>query len=765
MTAVRPFVPWALPAAAGMAAGVGSCAWAGPRAAAAWAGGSLLVWALARRRPTLLLVVLAGMVGAVRYAAWQARPDRLEPLLGSTRAYVGESDGHVLRLASPRGLRLVLTPTGAVPVGRVTVRGEAVRAAAKRNPGGFDDRGYLLRRGVEGRLLVDEVVSAAPVRSPLERFRTGATAGLESRQAALIEAMTLGVRGDLGELRSIFAAAGLAHVLALSGLHVGVLVAALGRAAAPLGRRRYPLLAAATVAYVWLVGASPSIMRAAVMVLAGLAGLAAGYGRLQAWPALALAALVTLLAAPAQLLDPSFQLSYLAVGGMLVLAPPLSRLLGLERLPGGGRMAVGGAVPGGAATASALARAARFALPALAASTAAQLPSLSLVAGSFGQVPLAAPLVNLVAVPLAGVLVPLGFTAALLGLASPALAAALNHLTGPLASALLAVAGAGAGLPHLGWGEVAPLGHACFALALTALALWLHGRLRAWRALLVVFCAGGVCFAAGAAQRPPEVVFLDVGQGDATLIRLPGRVEVLVDGGGTPFSDRDVGTGVVLPALRALGVRALDVVVATHADLDHVEGLATVLERMPVGTLVMGPRWPAAAIDGRLRALAAARGIPVHRAQRGEVWRFDGGRSVAELDVLHPPAAPLPTSNENSIALLLRYGGTPQVLMLGDAPASVERVLAVPHVPVLKVAHHGSRFSTSEALLRAARPALAVISVGANHYGHPDGGVLERLAAHGTDVVSTRAGGAIRLPLSPEGPGPASPSVQSGVVP
>lgn len=763
----RAFVPWALPAAGGMLAGVASAAWRGPLAVTAWLAALLLVAAGWRGRRLLLLALLAAAVGAGRYSIWQARPDRLAPLLGAERVYRGVSDGNVLTLADPRGLRLVLAPSGSVPGGRVAVRGTAVRASGRRNPGGFDERAYLARRGIAGRLLVAGVEAASPRRTPLERFRAGATAGLQPRQAALMEAMTLGVRRDLGELRSTFAAAGLAHVLALSGLHVGVLVAALGRATARLGRRRYPLLALATVAYLALVGPSPSVLRAAVMVLSALAGLAAGYGRIQAWPSLALAALVSLLLAPAQLLDASFQLSYLAVAGMLLLAPPLLRRLAPGAAVAGRaiRRAPAGSGTHASAAAGMARRAARAALPALAASVAAQLPSLSLVAGSFGRVPLLAPLVNLVAVPLAGLLVPLGFAAALLGLVSPVAAALLNRLTGPLASALLALADGAARLPHLSWGQVAPVGHACFALGLVALALWLHGRLRAWRALLVALCAGGLAFAAGPSRPAPEVVFLDVGQGDATLIRLPGRVDVLVDGGGTPFSDYDVGAGVVLPALRALGVRALDVVVATHADLDHVEGLATVLKSVPVGTLVMGPRWPSAAIDGRLRAIAAAHGVPVHRALRGERWLFGRGRRAAELEVLHPPAGRLPTSNENSIALLLRYGGAPQLLMLGDAPAAVERTLATPHVPVLKVAHHGSRFSTSPALLDATHPLLAVVSVGRNHYGHPDPGVLDRLSAHGARVLSTRRVGAVHLPLSVRGPGPATTTVTSRVVP
>jgi competence protein ComEC len=740
------FVPWALPLAVGVGGGVALANLAPPLALAVGTAG--VVTGCVRRamgRGWLLLFAVGVLAGGARQWAWLARPDRVAPLLGEVADYRGVSDGKVLRLSAPRGLKVALAPAGLVPAGRVTVRGRVVRAPRRRNPGGFDARGYLARRGVEAQLLVRQVVAAAPVTPVLERFRRGATRGLAPRQAALMEAMTLGVRDDLGTLRTRFAAAGLAHVLALSGLHVGVLVAALGRALAGLRRRRYPLLAVATVAYVALVGPTPSVVRAALMVLAGLAGLAAGHGRIQAWPALALAATASLLVAPAQLADASFQLSYLAVGGMLLFAPPLvRRVLGPDPRRG-----------------SRVVRVARGLAAGCLASVAAQLPSLSLVAGSFGRVPLAAPLVNLVAIPLAGVLVPLGFVAAAVGVAVPAAAGLVNHLVGPLASLLLGVAALGARLPHLVWGEVAPLGHACYAVALGGAALAVHGFLRPWRALLVALCAGTLSAAVPPAHAPPEVVFLDVGQGDATLVRLPGRVDVLVDGGGTPFSDRDVGARVVLPALRALGVHALDVVVATHPDLDHVEGLASVLASMPVGTLVMGPPWPDAAIDGRLRTIARERGIPVHRAMRGERWVFGRGTRRAEIDVLHPGARPLPTTNENSVALLLRFGGVPQVLMLGDAPASVERRLAVPHVPVLKVAHHGSRFSTSAALLRATRPSLAVVSVGENRYGHPDPGVLDRLSGLGVRVVSTQRSGALRLSLSPRGPRQIASTVQA----
>jgi competence protein ComEC len=577
---------------------------------------------------------------------------------------------------------------------------------------------------VWGQLFVDEVVALTPGPDPRARFVRGVVRGLAERPAALMQAMTLGVRDDLGELRSVFAEAGLAHVLALSGLHVGVLMAALGRLLAGLGLRRYPLMLALLIGFVLLVGATPSVVRAATMVAALLLALWLGVGRIQPWPLLALAALVGLLWNPAWLFDLSFQLSYLAVAGMLLVGGPL-----LARF--------GGAAP-------------RpwwhwrtLLLAAIVTSAAAQALSLPLVAHAFGRLPLLSPLINVVAVPLAALLVPLGFAAALLGLVALPLAGALNALVAPLASLLIALAELGAGWPSLPWGEVAPIGFLYFGVAAAALALALHGRLRPDRALLLLASA----LVASWLQAPPspaaELIFLDVGQGDSALIRLPGRVEILVDGGGTPFGDYDVGAGTVVPALRALGVDELELVIASHADADHIEGLVAVLEALPVQVLALGhPAWDKGVFQA-LMAVAERRGVPVWRLRRGETLRLGG----ASLDILNPPERPYPEVNDNSVAFALRWGGRSRALFLGDLGAAVEAELAAPEAEVLMVPHHGSTTSTSAALLAAVRPEVAVISVGRNRFGHPAPEVLARLRAAGVRIHTTLESGAVRLPL------------------
>ncbi|HET8985481.1 MAG TPA: DNA internalization-related competence protein ComEC/Rec2 [Trueperaceae bacterium] len=766
------FVPWPFPAAGGACLGI----WG----AAALGGGPTIVGTLvvlalwlivsrvrstgptpiagqSARRPALdlatrlpalpalfwPLVLVAALVGAGRYELYLAftrhQSALVQPLLGEQTRWEGSYDGVTFMAEAPVPVRLAPVALATLPVGRLVVTATVEEAPGKRNPGGFDYRGHLVRRGIVGQLFIDAVVSESPVATVRERLRRGVSAGLPPDLAALMVAMTLGLRGDLGALRDTFTASGLAHLLSLSGLHFGVLLAAASRLATRLGPARIYLLMLLTVCFVALVGTSPTVLRAASMAMATLMGLAAGVGRFEPWTVLMLSLVLGLLSAPQMLFDISLQLSYLALAGLLLFAAPLARVVGLG--PSG--------TAGSGPRARAWARA--TVLGGCAMSVAAQLPSLSLVAGSFGIVPLLGPLVNVVAVPLAAVAVPLGFAAGLVGLVAEPLAWLVNRLTLVAATPITWLADVGARAPALAWGEVSWLGHLCWLAFVAAAALWVRGRLRPRRMLLVMLVGGGVTNAAGPIHAPPDVWFLDVGQGDSILVRLPGRYEVLIDGGGSPFSDDDVGRRVVIPALRALGVDELEVVVATHPDADHVEGLFSVLEDMTVGTLITGPAWPDVVLDQRLRSLAAAAGVEVRVAQRGETLVL-GGEQGATFEVLHPPPDTSGlSSNESSVVLLFRYQGQAVALFTGDAGAPTEEQVAVPHVELLQAGHHGSRFSTSEHLLLATSPRIAVVSVGDNNYGHPHPDVLERLADHSVLTFTTRADGAVRFDLGAGG--------------
>lgn len=376
-------------------------------------------------------------------------------------------------------------------------------------------------------------------------------------------------------------------------------------------------------------------------------------------------------------------------------------------------------------------------------SLAAQLLTLPLVASSFGSLPIFSPLTNVVAIPLATVLVPLGFLAGQLGLIAAPLASFVNLFTGLFASALIKVANLGSGLPNLVWGEVSPLGYALFYVAVFALALAGWQKLKFWRALLIVATAALCSAVSVPIHQPPEVIFFDVGQGDSALIRLPGRKEILVDGGGTPWSDFDVGARTVVPALKALGVDELELVIASHSDTDHIEGLISVLDRMPVGKLIIGVRSDGNKLFDALIAAAERNRVEVVQVTRGETLRL----GEARLDILNPPRNVFEEVNDNSVAFVLNYKERAKVLFLGDASIEVEKALAFPDIEILMAGHHGSKHSTSDALLAAAQPEHVVFSYGRNHYGHPHPPLVDKAKATGAQVFETYHLGAVRLGL------------------
>jgi competence protein ComEC len=269
---------------------------------------------------------------------------------------------------------------------------------------------------------------------------------------------------------------------------------------------------------------------------------------------------------------------------------------------------------------------------------------------------------------------------------------------------------------------------------------------------------GAVLVALALLARPPDpwlppgtisVMALDVGQGDAILVGLPGPRWVLVDAGGFAASDFDVGERVVLPALMSRGVRHLEAVILTHAHQDHGGGLPAILEAFPPREIWLGGAPADAALVRRIAAQAGSLQIPEHHPTAG-TRRCYGS---ACLEVLHPGAEIRrgggKVANDDSLVLRVSLGGA-AALLTGDVEAEGEQrlvpLLASRPVQLLKVAHHGSSSSTSDAFLEAASPRIAVISVGAgNPWGHPAPSVIERLRRRGVGIHRTDLEGAIEF--------------------
>lgn len=676
----------------------------------------------------LLLAVLGGIAGYASATVTQSRPDPMTPWIGAQVTLKGYWDGQFLNLQAPRA-RVALAPKPPRPPGQLTVSGRLERPAPQRTPGGFNQTAWLRSQGGLFTPAPKTVLGAARVRSyqPASGlqgwFRRGLSAGLNERQAALMQAIELGDRGDIGReelregytVRDAFSRAGLAHLMALSGQNValltGVIVLLLGRVTLnPWARYGVPALL--LVPYLFsLVGVSPSIARAVLMGIVALLGLAVGRGRADPIAAISLAGLVCLLLYPLWLLDIGFQLSFLAVLGLTLMNRLTDRLP--ERWP----------------------RALRLALSA---TILAELATLPVIASSFGQIPLVGLPANLLAGAVMAVLVPLGFLAGLLGPAG----FLVNWLVGPLASLLLTIAEGFGRAPVLSWGHISPAGFLAYTIAALAGVLWLLGRTRG-KTVLAVALGSAVLTAVPPLLRPArDITYLDVGQGDSSLIRLR-NFTVLIDAGGSVGSDYDVGTRTVVPALRSMGVKKIDVLVASHADTDHIEGLTGVLNNVKVGELWIGqPKQGDPVLDTVLQAAQAHR-VPVRQVSRGDRISVDG----VQLTVLWPQKNIFSTAdNENSVAIALQSGAW-RTAFLGDLPDPTENYLRLGKLDLLKAAHHGSRYSSSAELLRQTSPADAVISVGRNTYGHPSPDVLERFRQANVKVWRTDEQGTIHWPI------------------
>ncbi len=797
MSAGRARIPRSAWLAAGVAGGAGAAAlgvsgWLAVSVGAAVLTVGTVLWTKRIRAARPVVSVGLGLLAVgLRVALGPVS----QPPLPIAAAGTGPWTATVDSLGSPRDgdqvarLRLdvgdgAVTVAATLP-GYPEVRsGDRIEVNGRLRPPPEDDPygAYLVRTGASGSLDGRQLrIVAAETSVSVQTLRDGAgdalRLALPEPEAGLAAGILIGLRERVDrDLATAFATAGTSHIVAISGWNIAIVAGIIAALLRGRSRRAIALMTAATIGgYVVAAGASASIVRAAVM--ASVVLIARESGRAGRAPAaLAWAAAILLLLSPEMVADAGFRLSVAATAGLLAWATPLGAAI--TRL-GGGHL------PGWLAEG-------------LGISVAAQVATLPDVLATFGRLSLVAPATNLLVVPLvppamaAGLLALLGGAGTLLG--APAWLAVLAGLPAwLLLHVMVWVVQTGAALPLAAVSlppELTLPGGLAAGLTIAAILGWRRrrrvdrrqqhgtasGRRRArpdtapgpekrpgsgrfglvTRAALVtslVIASIGTGVVVSSSTRATRLTVLDVDQGDAILVESATGARMLVDGGPDP-------NRLVLRLDERLPPwdRRIDVVVLTHPHEDHVAGLVRVLERYAVGRVYEpgmhgpGPGWRA--WDEALQRGSPPRGT----LSTGQRLRLDEIR----LDVLWPDPGTVPVEpgatgraiNDVSIVLLGTANGR-RFLLTGDAEDDVDPSLVargLPHIDVLKVAHHGSATATSEALLDALTPSVAVISVGAhNDYGHPARSTLDRLRAIGAGVFRTDLDGTVSLDLERSG--------------
>ncbi len=728
----------------------------------------------------------------ISLSGWVDRPVSISPGMEKMVLEVDRLDGKVVGMDGCL-LHLTLITGSDIPATGtfLPVRGDYVtvsviprRPRNYKNPGSFDYRQALGRSGI---FLVAYGSGSGFLTGKHPKEHTGpGTRVLRAADASrrrirrtidehvqdegargVITALVIGDQGRISrEVRRMFASTGIIHILIVAGLHLGIIThLAYLLFKLLLSRSRYLCLHAnipklslslsliPMIAYLLISGAHPPVIRSSIMLTVyGLIFLADRHQ--SRWIGILVAAFLILAMEPGALYSISFQLSFVSVGSIIAFMPAMTRLI--ERMT---------SIPG-LQRAALLPRAVRAVLGMLLVSLFITIGLAGLLAFYFNTVPLLGILLNVVVIPVFGYgVLPLSLLSSVAGISLPpalqGIPRELFALTSWLIQGSIGVIGRISRIPLASIRVPTPSIPELvlyYAIVLVVINVKRIGpRLAAVLVTLLataLFAAVGYHVYTTHSGKDLSITFLDIGHGDSALVEFPHGRTMLIDGGGSLTGSYDTGESVVARYLWSLGITSIDDVVASHPQVDHIGGLGFVIRHLHAREVYRSDCGPDTAIYRDFMDAIRISGVAVHTITTAALSRRISGVDVTLFSVPHEACNPGSNRDANNYPVLTRIAyGRVSFLFTGDIEKKAEQLLVdaygghgVLRASILKVAHHGSKTSSTGRFIDTVRPAIAVISAGENNRFHlPAKVVLRRFFRRRVCVLRTDRSGAIRI--------------------
>lgn len=684
-------------------------------------------------------------------------------LVGTVYSQIEETDyKYIIHVKLDRNIKLILQvekdekELKKLAYGnKIIFNGKYEEPADRKNYKGFSYKEYLKTEGIYGIVKVENKIQviksknvsllqlginnlSIKIKQNLEKI-------LPEKTVGLAEGILLGDSSELGEgLKENFRDCNLSHMLAVSGMHLSYLIVCLNFV---LNKRKFGIRNCKIISIVVIIifmlitNMSPSVVRAGISAIIGILGTLI-YRKQDTYTTIAFACLLTLIKNPFSLLNIGMQLSYLATLGIVTFYPLLSKI----KIPEG--------------------KIKNYIIENTFVTISANILILPIIIYNFNTIPTNFLLSNLIAGPVLGISLIFELITVFVSVISINLAKIPGFIVNVCLALLTKITEIISKIPNITVVTPKILCVILVYIIILNICLYINNKeiFKNYKISKVLFILISITLITNSIniESGMRFYFIDVGQGDSTLICTPTGKNVLIDGGGSRTPDKyDVGEKVLLPYLLDRRIKKLDYIIISHFDADHAQGIEAVIDKIKVENIVVSKQASQSAEYGKIIKMCKAKKIRIIEAKRGEKIVID---KYAYFDILHPGDILLDDGkgglNANAIVAKLNYKMDNKlftVLFTGDIEYDAEQELVKEYgnklkSDILKVAHHGSKTSSSQNFIELVKPKIALIGVGKdNTFGHPNESVLERLRDLKCKIYRTDENGEISIKVKHEG--------------